>query len=172
MTPVSAIPGRLLRTFSLSGAPRLPSQAGTDPDSPALSPEIELDLLLGPQQGKDGAASADHQQPADCHCQQISSVRRRVTQLTTTACALESPASTPSSSPITTPTLPLPWPSQQVAHLRTHRRNGSFTSVSSDTSSLSSSSGTASIRDDPRQSTRARTGRDVEAASVWRDFWS
>lgn len=141
MTAVSAIRRRLLRT--LSCAPRLPSQPGSVGEcesSPALSPEIELDLL-GPQ-GEDGAAAADHQ-PADC--QQISSARRRVTQLTTAGPALESPASTPSSSPITTPTLPLPWPS----------RNASSTSLTSDTSS----------RKTPR------THRHAEAASVWRDYW-
>lgn len=145
MTAVSAIRRRLLRT--LSCAPRLPSQPGSvgsvaeSESSPALSPEIELDLL-GPQ-GEDGAAAADHQ-PADC--QQISSARRRVTQLTTAGPALESPASTPSSSPITTPTLPLPWPS----------RNASSTSLTSDTSS----------RKTPR------SHRHAEAASVWRDYWS
>ncbi|KAI7785762.1 hypothetical protein LA080_006328 [Diaporthe eres] len=167
-TPTSAAPRRLLRAFSL--APRLPSQPGADPDSPASSPEIELDLL-GPQ-GGNGAAPADHR-PADG--QQISSVRRRVTQLSTTAAALESPASTPSSSPLTTPILPLPWPSQPLAHLRSHGRNGSVTSLVSDTSSLSTASETGSIGD-PRRNTRSRSRsrsqREAEAESVWRDFWS
>lgn len=164
MGPVSAAPRRLLRTCSRG--PRLPSQPGADPKSPASSPEIELDLL-GPQ-GENGAAPADHQ-PADC--QQISSMRRPVTQLTTTAPALESPASTPSSSPLsTTPTLPLSsWQSQPVALFRRHTRTASITSVASDTSCLSTLSGTGSTRD-PRQ--RTRLEREAEAKSIWTDFWS
>lgn len=164
MGPASAAPRRLLRAFSRG--PRLPSQPGADGDSPALSPEIELDLL-GPQ-GEDGAAPADHQH-ADC--QQISSMRRRVTQLNTTAPALESPASTPSSSPLlSTPTLPLSsWQSQPLVHFRRHNRKGSITSVASDTSSLSTLSGTGSTRD-PRQ--RTRLEREAEAKSIWTDFWS
>lgn len=163
-TPTAAAPRRLLR--ALSFAPRLPNQPGADPDSPASSPEIELDLL-GPQ-GANGAAHADHR-PADA--QQISSVRRRVTQLSTTADALESPASTPSSSPLNTPTLPLSWPSQPPGHLRRHKRNGSITSLVSDTSSLSTASETGSIGD-TRRNRRARSQREAEAESVWRDFWS
>lgn len=160
-TLVPAAPRRLLR--ALYRAPRLPSQPGADPDSPASarasSPGIELDLL-GPQ-GANGPAPADHP-PADC--QQISSVRRRVTQLSTTAAALESPASTPSSSPITTPTPPLAWPAQPLAHFRRHGRNGSVTSLVSDASSLSTASGT--------QNRRSRSQREAEAESVWRDYWS
>lgn len=163
-TLVPAAPRRLLR--ALTRAPRLPSQPGAGPDSPASasasasSPEIELDLL-GPQRG-DGPAPADHP-PADC--QQISSVRRRVTQLSTTAAALESPASTPSSSPITAPTPPLAWPpTQPLAHFRRHARNGSVTSLVSDASSLSTASGA--------QNRRSRSQRQAEAESVWRDYWS
>lgn len=167
-TPAAA-PRRLLRAFSL--APRLPSQPGTDPDSPASSPEIELDLL-GPQgYGGDGAAPADHQ-PAPC--QQIS-VRRRVTQLpTTTAAALESPASTPSSSPTTEPTLPLPWPSPSLSlgHLRRHSRNGSVTSLVSDASSLSTAFSETGSSPNLRQNRRRKSQREAEAESVWRDFWS
>lgn len=162
--PTPAAPRRLLRALSL--APRLPSQPGADPESPASSPEIELDLL-GPQ-GGNGAAHADHR-PADG--QQISSVRRRVTQLSTTAAALESPASTPSSSPLATPTLPLPWPSQAPGHLRRHRRHDSITSIVSDTSSLSTASETGSIRD-ARRNRRTRSQQEAEAESVWREFWS
>lgn len=163
-TPISAAPRRLLRALSL--AQRLPSQPSADPESPASSPEIELDLL-GPQ-GTDGAASADHQ-PADC--QQISSMRRRVTQLSTTSPALESPASTPSSSPLATPTLPNSWPLQPLAHLRTHRRNGSMISVVSDASSSSTASETGSIPDLGRRR-RTKSQRKAEAESVWRDYWS
>ncbi|KAI3399511.1 hypothetical protein diail_6533 [Diaporthe ilicicola] len=170
-TPALPAPHRLLRALSL--APRLPSQPGADPDSPASSPEIELDLL-GPQ-GDDGAAHADHRPAA---CQQIST-RRRVTQLSTTssaaAAASESPASTPSSSPTSSPApLPLAWSpsSQSLGHLRRHRRNGSVTSVVSDASSLSTASSDTGSSRDLRQNRRIKSKREVEAESVWRDFWS
>lgn len=165
-TLVPAAPRRLLRALYRAQPQLLPSQPGTEAESPASSPEIELDLL-GPQ-GGDGAASADHQ-PADC--QQISSMRRRVTQLSTAADALESPASTPSSSPLTTPTLPISWPLQPLGHLRSHRRNGSTISLVSDASSSSAASETGSIPDLGR-STRTKSKRQAEAESVWRDYWS
>lgn len=162
-TSIPAAPRRLLRAFSL--APRLPSQPGAETDSPASSPEIELDLL--DPQGRDGAASADHR-PADC--QQISSVRRRVTQLSTTADALESPASTPSSSPLNTPTLPSSWPLQPLGHLRRHRRSGSIISAVSDSSSSSTASEAGSTGH-PSRNRKTKLQREAEAESVWRDFW-
>lgn len=165
--PTPAVPHRLLRAFSF--APRQPSQPGAGPDSPASSPEFEIEIeldLLAPQ-GEDGAAHADHR-PADC--QQISMRRRVTTQLSTSLDALESPACTPSSSPSTSPTPQFAWPSQPAAHFRRHRRSGSITSVVSDASSLSTISETGSSRG-PRQNTRRKSQREAEAESVWRDFW-